>query len=197
MSPTNDKDLRKGDALVLVDLQNDFFPGGSLSVPRGDEIVPIINRYIDCFQEKKLPIFATRDWHPEGHSSFKEQGGPWPIHCLAGSKGSEFHPDLHLPDSAVVISKATALEMDAYSGFEGTDLDEKLKSAGIHRLRIGGLATDYCVLNTVTDAIKHGYKVVLLKDAIRAVNVKPQDGERAVGEMIRLGAVPVELNRLA
>lgn len=199
MRPTNVKDLglTKGDALVVVDVQNDFLPGGNLAVPGGDEIVPTINRYIERFQEKKLPIFATRDWHPQHHSSFKEKGGPWPIHCVAGSKGAEFHPALRLPDSTVIISKATAMDTDAYSGFEGTDLDDRLRSAGIHRLLIGGLATDYCVLNTVTDAIKHGYRVLLLRDAIRAVNVKPEDGQKAVAEMMRLGAIPIECKSLA
>jgi nicotinamidase/pyrazinamidase len=185
-----DLDLKKGDALVVVDVQNDFLGGGSLAVPGGDEIVPIINQYIAVFQKNNLPIFATRDWHPPNHSSFQEQGGPWPIHCVAESKGSNFPHDLHLPDSTVVISKATAVDTDAYSGFDGTDLNEKLQSADIHRLLIGGLATDYCVLNTVTDAIKQGYQVLLLQDAIRAVNVEPEDGERALEEMIRLGAVP-------
>ena len=143
------------------------------------------------FQKNNLPIFATRDWHPRNHSSFQEQGGPWPIHCVADSRGSDFPVGLHLPDSTVVISKATAVDIDAYSGFDGTNLNERLQAAEIHRLLIGGLATDYCVLHTVTDAIKQGYQVLLLQDAIRAVNVEPGDGERALEEMIRLGAVPV------
>jgi nicotinamidase/pyrazinamidase len=193
MSEMNAKhlDFKKGDALVVVDVQNDFLGGGSLAVPGGDEIVPIINQYITLFQKNNLPIFATRDWHPRNHSSFQEQGGPWPIHCVAESRGSDFPKDLHLPDSTVVISKATAVDTDAYSGFDGTDLNERLQAADIHRLLIGGLATEYCVLHTVTDAIRQGYQVLLLKDAIRAVNVEPGDGEKALEEMIRLGAVPV------
>ena len=192
-----DQDLGDGDALMVVDVQNDFLPGGSLEVPGGDKIVPIINRYIELFQSKGLPIFATRDWHPQDHSSFKEQGGPWPVHCVAGLRGAEFHPDMNLPDSAIVISKATAVDKDAYSGFDGTDLDEPLRSVGIRRLFIGGLATDYCVLNTVKDALKLGYEVLILQDAIRAVNVQPEDGHEAVEEMKRLGAVSVELGSFA
>jgi len=199
MSPSNSKDLdlKSGDALVVVDVQNDFLPGGSLAVPGGHEITPVINRYIELFQSKGLPVFATRDWHPHGHCSFVEQGGPWPVHCVEGTKGSQFAPDLRLPDSTIVISKAVTVENDAYSGFEGTDLNERLQAAGIRRLLIGGLATDYCVLNTVKDALKNGYTVLVLQDAIRAVNVEPQDGEKALEEMARLGAVLVEFENLA
>ena len=198
MNPSNPKnlDLKSGDALVVVDVQNDFLPGGSLAVPGGHGIVPVLNRYIELFQSKGLPVFATRDWHPQGHSSFEEQGGPWPVHCMEGTTGSQFAPDLSLSDSIIVISKAVALENDAYSGFEGTELNERLQAVGIRCLLIGGLATDYCVLNTVKDALKNGYTVLLLQDAIRAVNVKPEDGEKAVEEMIRLGAVPVKFENL-
>lgn len=198
MSPLNSKDinLKQGDALVVVDVQNDFLPGGSLAVRGGEEIIPFINGYIELFEKKCLPVFFTRDWHPQDHSSFKEQGGPWPAHCVVGSKGAEFHPDIHLPDSAVVVSKATAVGKDAYSGFNGTDLIEQLRSGGIHRLMISGLATDYCVLNTVKDALKNGFSVLLLQDAIRAVNVQPEDGENAVKEMTGLGAVPIEFNKI-
>ena len=167
--------LKTGDALVVIDVQNDFCSGGSLEVPGGDEIVPVMGRYIDLFLAKGLPVFATRDWHPENHSSFKEQGGPWPVHCVAGSKGARFHPELHLPDSTVVISTATKAEKEAYSGFEETELNDRLKVAGIRRLLIGGLATDYCVLFTVKDALKNGYEVILLQDAVRAVDVQPGD----------------------
>lgn len=190
-------DLKTGDALVAVDVQNDFFSGGSLTVPGAEEILPAMNRYIEIFQSKELPVYATRDWHPEKHCSFKSQGGPWPVHCVAGSKGAQFHPDLHLPDYVVVISGATELDKEAYSGFEGTDLNERLRSAGIRRLLIGGLATDYCVLNTVKDALKYGYEVFLLMDAIRAVNVRPEDGQNAIDEMTRMGAVPVVFNMLS
>ncbi len=188
--------LKPGDALVAVDVQNDFFLGGSLTVPGAEEILPAMNRYIEIFQSKELPIFATRDWHPEGHCSFTAQGGPWPVHCVVGSKGARFHPDLHLPGSTVVISSATQLDKEAYSGFEGTDMHDRMQAAGIRRLLIGGLATDYCVLNTVKDALKYGYKVLLLTDAIRAVNVNPEDGQNAIDEMTRMGAAPVVFDML-
>ena len=189
-------DLKPCDALVVVDVQNDFFSGGSLTVLGAEEILPVMNRYIEIFQSKGLPVYASRDWHPEKHCSFKAQGGLWPVHCVADSKGAQFHPDLYLPDYVVVISAATELDKEAYSGFEGTDLNERLLTAGIRRLLIGGLATDYCVLNTVKDALKYGYEVFLLMDAIRAVNVRPEDGQKAIDEMTRMGAVPVAFNML-
>lgn len=197
LSDSNGILLKTGDALVAVDIQNDFFSQGSLPVPQAEEVVPVINRYIELFQSKALPIFTTRDWHPHNHSSFQEQGGPWPVHCVAGSKGAEFHKGFNLPASGVIISAATTVAKDAYSGFEGTDLNKQMQSEGIGRLFIGGLATDYCVLNTVKDAIKHGYTVFLLEDAIRAVNVKPDDGEKAVEEMLRLGALPIEFDKIS
>jgi len=194
MRPSSQNDLnpKTGDALVIVDLQNDFLPGGNLAVPDGDEIVPVINRYIALFQSKGLPVFATRDWHPQNHCSFEPQGGIWPVHCVQGTAGSQFHSDLRLPDFTTVISKAVTKEKDSYSGFEGTDLTERLKAAKVRRLLIGGLATDYCVLFTVKDALKNGFSVLLLRDAIRAVNVSPDDGEKAIIEMVRLGALPIE-----
>ena len=142
-------ELQKGDALISVDVQNDFLAGGSLAVPHGNEVIPVMNRYINAFEEKGLPIFATRDWHPANHCSFKAQGGPWPPHCVQGTKGAEYAPDLQLPEDAVVISKATRPDEDAYSGFDGTDMHEHLQKIGVKRLFIGGIATDYCVLNTV------------------------------------------------
>lgn len=175
-----------GDALLIVDVQNDFLPGGSLAVPRGDDVVAVLNRYLRIFAA--LPVYATRDWHPERHCSFKAQGGTWPPHCIAGTHGAEFAAALQLPPYAVIISKATAPEQDAYSGFQGTNLDQQLRVANIHCLFIGGLATDYCVLNTVRDALRLGYQVFLLADAIRAVDVQPGDGDRAEQEMLRLGA---------
>lgn len=194
MAILNPEDIRpqKGDALLVVDLQNDFLPGGSLAVPHGDEVLPVLEHYLELFSA--LPVYATRDWHPPGHCSFREQGGPWPPHCVAGTHGAEFA--LRLPPSAVVVSKATTLEQDAYSGFEGTALDDSLSAARIRRLYVGGLATDYCVLNTVRDALKLGYRVMLLTDAIRAVDVHPGDGERAEAEMVVLGAQRLTLEDL-
>jgi nicotinamidase/pyrazinamidase len=190
-------ELQPEDGLLIVDVQNDFLPGGALGVPRGDEVVPVLNLYMAAFNMRGLPVFASRDWHPPKHCSFHEQGGVWPVHCVADTKGAEFHPDFHLPPSTIVISKATDPKKDAYSAFEGTALDEHLRKAGVRRIFIGGLATDYCVLNTVMDAIKRGYAVYLLMDGIRAVNLKPDDGRKAEEEMVRLGAVPIRLENLA
>ena len=178
----------QGDALVIVDVQNDFLPGGRLAVPEGDAVIAPLNRLIKLFQTRGLPVYATRDWHPEDHCSFGEQGGPWPPHCVADTEGAAFASDLQLPDDAVVIYKATLQGKDAYSGFEGTDLAEHLRGRQINRLFIGGLATDYCVLNTVKDALAEGFRVVLIKDAIRAVDVHAGDGDRAIHEMQRCGA---------
>lgn len=189
--------LSAGDALMIVDVQKDFLPGGALAVPRGDEVVPALRRYIEKFQSRHLPIFASRDWHPPNHCSFQEQGGPWPPHCIAGSPGAEPPPDFSLPSSTVLVYKGTSPDKDAYSAFQGTTLNDQLRAAGVRRLFVGGLATDYCVLNTVKDARQLGYEVVLLTDAVRAVNVHPEDGQRAEAEMIRCGAIPIRLESLA
>jgi nicotinamidase/pyrazinamidase len=188
---------QEGDALVLVDVQNDFLPGGSLAVPDGDAVVPVLNGYLEAFREKGLPVVATRDWHPERHCSFTEQGGTWPPHCVLDTEGAQFAPDLRLPPDAHVVSKATDTATDAYSGFQNTQLQQDLSQMGVKRLFIGGLATDYCVLNTVRDALHNGFRVFLLEDAIRAVNVRPGDGERAVEEMVGLGATPITREGLA
>jgi len=188
MSSQHAVTLRPGDALVIVDVQNDFLPGGSLPVPEGDLVIPALNKAIFLFREDSLPIVASRDWHPENHCSFQSQGGPWPVHCVAGSEGAGFPPTLDLPCSAVIVSKGTEPGHEAYSAFDQTGLAETLRKMGVKRLVTGGLATDYCVLHTVQDALKEGFQVVLLTDAIRAVEVSPGDGERAVAEMVRLGA---------
>lgn len=179
---------RPGDALIIVDLQNDFLPGGSLAVPDGDAVIAPINRYAALFARDRHPVFATRDWHPREHCSFKARGGPWPPHCVAGSRGAEFPAALAIPESAAVISKATDPERDAYSGFEGTDLQRQLRARGIKRVFIAGLATDYCVLATVKDALAQGFEAIVLADAVRAVEVAPGDGERALREMRARGA---------
>lgn len=182
-------ELRKGDALIIVDVQNDFLPGGSMAIKNGDIVIDVLNLYIELFKEKNLPIFATRDWHPKNHISFSEHGGIWPPHCIAGTKGADFADALNLPDNTTIISKADRAEIDAYSGFVNTNLNKLLEEAGIARLFVGGLATDYCVLNTVKDAIKHQFTVFLLVDAIRAVDVS--DGDVAVQKMFDLGVLPV------
>ncbi len=177
-----------GDALLVVDVQNDFLPGGSLAVPRGGEVVPVLNSCLALFTQKELPIYASRDWHPNDHCSFQAQGGPWPPHCLADTYGAEFAPSLDLPADAVIISKAETPEKDAYSAFGDTDLGLCLKAVNVKRLFVGGLATDYCVLNTVKDALALGYDVVLLTDAVRPVEAQAGDGEKALTEMRQLGA---------
>ena len=189
--------IDQGDALIIVDVQNDFLPGGALEVPNSDMIIPVLNRYIVLFSKAGLPVVATRDWHPPDHCSFKNQGGLWPPHCVRGTKGAGFSPELELPENTIIVSKATSVESDAYSGFEGTNLDKILREKGIERLFIGGLATDYCVLNTVKDALKNGYKVFLLTDAIKAVNINPDDGAKAEKEMIEGGAVPLKFDDIA
>jgi len=194
--PISQPRLALGDALLIVDVQNDFLPGGHLAVSEGDAVIPILNRYLDYFSGKELPIMTTRDWHPANHCSFKKQGGPWPAHCVAQTPGADFPATLNLPESAQIISKATRTDQDAYSGFQSTDLDNRLKTQKIRRLFIGGLATDYCVLNTVKDAVKLGYTVYLLSDAVRAVNLRPDDGKKALQEMRDLDCRLCDVNDL-
>jgi nicotinamidase/pyrazinamidase len=189
--------LQRGDALIAVDVQNDFLPGGSLAVPGGEAVVAALNRHLAAFAARALPVYATRDWHPPEHCSFKAQGGIWPPHCVAGTRGAEFAPGLALPPEAVIISKAQTAAADSYSGFGGTDLAARLRAARATRLFVGGLATDYCVLNTVKDALSEGFEVLVLEDAIRAVEVKAGDGARALAEMRRLGARPIRYRDLA
>ena len=198
MPPDNARhiELHNGDALIIVDLQNDFLPGGKLAVENGDVVITPLNDYIESFHLKGLPIYATRDWHPQKHCSFKQQGGIWPPHCIADTHGAEFSENLQLSTETAVISKATTVEKDAYSGFEGTDLSQQLRNGSVKRLFIGGLATDYCVLNTVKDALQLNFSVFLLQDAVRAVNVRPEDGDKALLEMKHLGAIPITHNML-
>ena len=189
--------LAAGDALIVVGVQNDFLPGGSLPVLCGHTVIPALNRYLAEFAGRQLPVFATRDWHPPDHRSFQTQGGRWPVHCVAQSEGAKFASELILPPWTVVISKGVAADNEACSGFEGTDLERRLRGARLQRLFIGGLATDYCVLNTVKHGLGRGFRVLLLRDAIRAMNLKPGAGRDAEAEMIRLGAVPTQLTGIA
>jgi nicotinamidase/pyrazinamidase len=181
--------MKQGDALVIVDVQNDFCPGGALAVSKGDEVVPVLNRWIEAAETAGIPIFASRDWHPSNHISFKERGGPWPPHCIQNTFGAAFHPDLKLPPHAEVISKAETSDVDSYSAFGGTDLSDRLREAGVQRVWIGGLAQDYCVRATALDAIKEGFEVHLIVSATRAVNVKPDDGQHAIDEIQRAGGI--------
>ncbi len=178
-----------GDALLVVDVQNDFLPGGSLAVPAGDAVLTPLNRALERFAGRGLPVFASRDWHPADHCSFRAQGGPWPPHCVAGTAGAEFAAALRLPAGTAVISKATTAARDAYSAFDGTDLHARLQALGVRRLVVGGLATDYCVQASVNDALALGYAVVVLRDGVAAVDVNPGDGERALAAMQQRGAV--------
>ncbi len=184
--------IRPRDALVVVDVQSDFCPGGRLAVPGGDAVVEPLRRAIEHFSRRGLPVFYTRDWHPADHCSFVEQGGAWPAHCVADSKGAEFHPRLPVSPFAVVVSKGTSRDREAYSGFEGTDLLEELRVRGISRLVVGGLAADFCVKATVLDALREGFAVVVLKDATRPVDLKPGDGAAAMLEMRAAGALFLE-----
>ena len=175
-------------ALVVVDVQRDFCPGGSLAVEQGDEIVPRLNRVIRAFQEAGLPIFFTRDWHPPDHCSFKEQGGRWPPHCVMGTPGAEFHPDLVVPSESVVISKASIRDREAYSGFQGTDLAERLRRMRVKEVVLGGLATDYCVKESCLDALAGGFEVDVMKDCAKGVNVRRNDSALALSAMAAKGA---------
>jgi nicotinamidase/pyrazinamidase len=185
--------MQAKDALLLIDVQNDFCPGGALAVAGGDEIVPVLNRYIEEFRRLGLPILATRDWHPERTRHFKAYGGAWPAHCVQGTPGARFHPDLKLPEDAAMVSAGAHPDEEGYSGFEGTTeegvpLADLLRRLGVERLFIGGLATDYCVKHTALDALREGFKVVLLEDAVRGVELQPGDSRKAIEEMVRAGA---------
>jgi nicotinamidase/pyrazinamidase len=175
-------------ALIVVDVQNDFCPGGALPVKNGNKIIPAINRLVELFTKNSLPVFFTRDWHPPNHCSFKQYGGIWPPHCIQNSWGAEFHSELDVPKTAVIVSKATRHDKEAYSGFDGTDLASKLGSLDVKRVVVTGLAADYCVKNTVLDALKLGFEVVLPRDCTRGVNIRPTDSIEAFIEMKKAGA---------
>jgi len=160
-------------------------------------VIPVLNRYICAFRERGLPIFVTRDWHPVNHCSFQMRGGMWPPHCIAGTQGAAFPASLQVPCEATIISKATTADEEAYSAFEGTDFCARLRDLGVRRLFIGGVATEYCVLSTAHDASRLGFDVLLLEDAVRAVDLTPGDGLRAIEEMRRLGAKFTSLEALA
>ncbi|MDD2689560.1 MAG: bifunctional nicotinamidase/pyrazinamidase [Candidatus Omnitrophica bacterium] len=188
-------------ALLIVDVQNDFSPEGALAVPQGDKIVPIINKYIKIFLKRKLPIFATRDWHPRKTRHFKKFGGVWPVHCVQNTKGSAFHPKLRVPKEAILLYKGMDPKKDSYSAFHAEDangmgLSTWLKILGINELYIAGLATDYCIKFSTHDAVKKGLKVRLLMDAIKGVNLRPKDSEEAIKEMVKAGAKRADLKTM-
>lgn len=175
-------------ALIVVDVQNDFCPGGALAVPDGDAVVEPINRMA---REAPL-VIATRDWHPADHGSFAERGGPWPVHCVAGTAGAELHPGIERDRVDVVLDKGQALDRDGYSGFDGTELERLLREHDVDTVDITGLALDYCVKATALDARRAGLNVVVHRGATRAVEVEPGDGERAVEELRAAGVEVVE-----
>jgi nicotinamidase/pyrazinamidase len=183
-------------ALLVVDVQNDFCPGGALAVADGDEVIAPLNQLMEEFLERGEPVFKSRDWHPEKTKHFATFGGTWPVHCVQNTRGAEFHPDLIDDIHIRTISKGLGDE-DSYSAFDGTDLALQLRRLGVEEVWIGGLATDYCVKNTVLDALKEGFRVKALENAMRAVESQPGDGARALAEMSAAGAELVESNQLA
>lgn len=184
--------LREHDALLVVDPQIDFFPGGALPVADGGAILPTVNQALRMFSEAGRPIFVTRDWHPADHCSFTTQGGPWPEHCVKGTAGAELHPGLELPPIFSVVQKATTSDREAYSDFEGTHLDEVLRAHEITRVVVCGLALEYCIRAACLDAVKAGFDAALLLDGTRAVEVKPGDGERTLDELRAAGVEILE-----
>jgi nicotinamidase/pyrazinamidase len=178
-----------GDALLLVDIQNDFCPGGALAVDGGDQVVPVANRWIERARETGAMLVASRDWHPPHHVSFHERGGPWPPHCVQGTEGAEFHPDLRLPAETLILSKGEDPDVDSYSAFDRTGLAQELESRGVRRVWVLGLAEDVCVKATVLDARRAGFEVHLVRDGTRPVESGVGDGRRAVEEMADAGAI--------
>lgn len=189
-------------ALLIIDVQNDFCPGGALPVADGDQVVAPLNRAIELFAAHSLPIFASRDWHPADSTHFQQQGGPWPAHCVQGSAGAAFHRELRLPETAIILSKGVEPQADGYSVFEGISWNgqpfaELLAGFGVEHLVVGGLATDYCVRATVLDALQRGLAVTVLIDGVAGVNLRPGDSQRALEEMEEAGARKLLTNELS
>ncbi|MBJ6751189.1 nicotinamidase [Geomonas anaerohicana] len=185
--------MQRRAALLVVDVQLDFCPGGALPVPDGDQVVPVLNLYLELFNMRSVPVFASRDWHPQQSKHFKAQGGIWPPHCVQGAPGADFHPGLRLPEGTIVISKGMSSWDNGYSAMQGTTENGTpfamlLRRMELDRLYVGGLATDYCVKESVLEALKEGFAVTVLTDAIRGVEMKPGDSDRALQEMMAAGA---------
>lgn len=190
-------------ALIVVDVQNDFCPGGALGVEDGDAVVPVLNEWIAAFRRAGRPVVYTQDWHPANHASFKEQGGIWPVHCVQGTRGAEFHPQLTV--DGYVFRKAFTADKEGYSGFDGflaenvdelgapagPDLASWLKQQGVKKVYVGGLTTDYCVRATVLDAVANGFEVAFIQSASKPVNVQPGDEQKAIDDMKAAGAAVV------
>ncbi|AJE03739.1 nicotinamidase [Geobacter pickeringii] len=194
--------MNKDSALLIVDVQNDFCPGGLLAVPGGDAVVPVLNQYLTLFRAKGLPVFASRDWHPPTTTHFRDYGGIWPAHCIRGTEGARFHPLLALPSDTIIISKGMDPARDDYSAFQGVTesgvpFPVLLKEMGISKLYVGGLATDYCVKESVLEGVRHGLSVTLLEDAVRGVELNPGDSSQAVAQMTSAGARQATLATIA
>jgi nicotinamidase/pyrazinamidase len=183
-------------ALIVVDIQRDFCPGGALPVTDGDKIISAVNQLVRAFEKAGLPIFFTRDWHPRNHVSFRDNGGPWPPHCVQNTPGASFHPLLAIPADAEVIDKGILQAEDAYSGFQGTDLARKLHGLHVKQIYVAGLATDYCVKNTVLDGAAQGFETYVLTDSVRGVNLKRTDSATALRAMLSRGARRTTSGRL-
>jgi nicotinamidase/pyrazinamidase len=173
-------------ALVIVDFQNDFCPGGALAVPDGDAIVGRLNELAGSGAYDL--VVATRDWHPPDHGSFAENGGPWPVHCVAGTPGAELNHALDPTPIDAIVDKGRARDTEGYSGFEDTGLAELLRERGVDHVTVVGLATDYCVKNTALDALREGFSVTVDSTATRGVDVQPGDSQRALDEVRAAGA---------
>jgi nicotinamidase/pyrazinamidase len=194
--------MKSRKALLIVDVQNDFCPKGALAVPRGDKVVPVLNKYIKIFSQNKLSIFASRDWHPKQTKHFKDFGGLWPKHCIQKTKGAKFHPGLKLPQGTIILSKGMNPGEDSYSAFQAVDnkrvaFFKLLKKFGINELFVGGLATDYCVKFSVLDALKLRFKVKILTDAIQGVNIKAADSQKAIKEMLAAGVQKINFKKFS
>lgn len=186
--------MKMNSALLIIDVQNDFCPGGALAVPDGDRVVPVINRCIEVFSAQRRPVIASRDWHPEETSHFSQFGGAWPPHCVQGTRGAEFHPDMQLPERAIIVSKGMKPDRDDYSAFNatdptGTDLGQLLDELVVEHLYVAGLATDYCVKESVLEGLRLGFGVTVISDAVRGVDLSPGDSDRAMEKMVTAGAV--------
>jgi nicotinamidase/pyrazinamidase len=174
------------EALLIIDFQNDFTPGGSLAVPEGDQISEHVNEL--AADPRFELVVATRDWHPPDHGSFEQQGGPWPVHCVQDTDGAELHPSVDRSKIDLIVDKGQDPQTEGYSGFEATDLLELLRERGIDRVTVVGLATDYCVKNTALDALRHGFEVRVDSEGVRGVDMNEEDSERALEELRKAGA---------
>ncbi len=188
--------INPNDALIVVDVQNDFCPGGTAAVEDGDAVARKISDIALNFRSRDGRVFATQDWHPTNHKSFAENGGIWPTHCVRGTDGAKFHQELKLPIGTSIVRKGEDAGTDAYSGFEGTTLEAHLERLGVRRIFVGGLSTEYAVQHTVYDALQKGYGAFVITDAISAVNANPDDDQRALDSMFASGAKPITTNEL-